>query len=65
MNPIDAMIVCSDHQGGRCMLRHRAGEKPVQKSSKAAGFEWRIEMPSPGKTAKDGFQGSSRRPRSG
>ena len=31
MNPKDAMVVCIDRQGGCCMLRHKAGEKPPQK----------------------------------
>ncbi len=39
VNPRDAMAVCNGRQGGRCMLRHKAGENPVQKRSKAAGVE--------------------------
>jgi hypothetical protein len=65
MNPRDAMVVCSDRQGGRCMLRHRAGEKPVQKRSKAAGDGWRSQTPNANKTDENGAVGSSRGPRSG
>ena len=39
-NPKDAMVVCSDRQRGRCMLRHRAGEKPPQKRVKSKRASW-------------------------
>ncbi len=65
MNPRDAMVICSDRQGGRCMLRHRAGEKPVQKRSKAAGDGWRSKTPNAKNTDENGAEGSSREPRSG
>jgi len=40
MNPMDAMVVCNDRHGGRCMLRHIAGEKPPQKRVKFKRDSW-------------------------
>jgi len=36
----DAMVVCSDRQGGRCMLRHGAREKPPQKRVRSKRHSW-------------------------
>ena len=33
VNPRDAIFVCSDCQGGRCMRRHKIGEMPPRKRS--------------------------------
>ena len=58
MNPRDAMAICSDRQGGRCMLRHRAGETPPRKRQKAARKEWTSKTRSSAKSASDGAEGS-------
>ena len=58
MNPRDAMAICSDRQGGRCMLRHREGEIPPRKRQKAARKEWTSKTPSSIKSASDGAEGS-------
>ena len=65
MNPRDAMVVCNDRQGDRCMLRHRAGEKPVQTRSKAAGDGWWSKTPNATNTDDNGAESSSRGLRSG
>ena len=40
MKARDAMVVCSDRQGGRCMLRHMAREKPPQKRVRSKRHSW-------------------------
>ena len=65
MNPRDAMVIYNDRQGGRCMPRHRAGEKPVQKRRKVVGDGWRSKTPSANNTDENGAEGSSRGPRNG
>jgi len=62
VNPMDAMVVCNDRKGGRCMLMHKAGEKPVQKRNKVAGDAWRTKTQSSDKTTEDDAEGSSSRP---
>ena len=66
MNPKDAMVVCSDRQGGRCMLRHRAGEKPPQKRVKSKRDSWTSKTKvSSSKSVSDSAEGSRKKSRRG
>ena len=64
-NPRDAMVICSDRQSGRCMLRHRAGEAPPRKRVKTSRNSWTSKISSSAKTAQAGAEGSDRNAGSG
>ena len=66
MKARDAMVVCSDRHGGRCMLRHRAREKPPHKRVRSKRHSWTSKpKASPKNGEPDSAEGSRKRSRRG